>query len=117
MSATLHIPDSPPYSAFIYSRRGRPMRPEDVPIPPAGAMARTKGEDFFDGFIWIFTFCGVGFALFSPRCQQYSGIFSLRGITLKPNFVRTILLSLRKIVVSRWFREVSCRARLLTDQS
>lgn len=109
----------PPYSAFIYSRRGRPMRPEDVPIPPAGAMARTKGEDFFDGFIWIYTFCGVGFALFSPRCQQYSGIFSLRGITitLKPNLVWTILLSLRKIVVSRWFRKVSCRARLVTDQS
>lgn len=43
--------------------------------------ARTKGEDFFDGFIWICTFCGVGFALFSPRCQQYSGIFSL-GVSL-----------------------------------
>lgn len=54
---------------------------------------------------------------FSPRCQQYSGIFSLGVSLLKPNLVWTILLSLRKIVVSRWFREVSCRARLLTDQS
>jgi len=59
------------------------MRPEDVPIPPAGAMARTKGEDFFDGFIWICTFCGVGFALFFPTMPAIFWDILARGITFE----------------------------------
>ena len=80
----------------------------------ANSSRRCHGKDQGRRFFWwihldfYVLWCGI--CAFFPTMPAIFWDILARGITLKPNFVWTILLS-------RWFREVSCRARLLTDQS